>query len=123
MNFNSAALAAILGGLAALPLSAGQTIRGVPIGTLYIRDSKLDWGRADTNLHMGAAFGASLAATEMLEWRGMKTWQATALGSLATAVASVVKEYAVDDFASGNDLMADGIGIAANAALQFTIRF
>lgn len=88
-----------------------------------LSDKRLDLGRNDTQLHLATAFAASLAGTEFLEWRKMKTWKATALSSLAVAAASLIKEFAIDADASGNDLMADAIGIGTNAALQFSIKF
>lgn len=86
-------------------------------------DSKLDLGRSDTQLHMGLSFAGAFAASEFLEWRKWPTWKATLAGSLLGVAACLVKEYAVDDRASGNDLMADGIGLGANAVLQFSVRF
>lgn len=44
-------------------------------------------------------------------------------GDTQLHAASLIKEFAVDEFASGNDLLADAIGIGANAALQFSWRF
>lgn len=88
-----------------------------------LSDKRLDLGRSDTQIHITTAFAASLAGSEFLEWRKMETWKATTLSSLVVAAASLIKEFAVDEFASGNDLLADAIGIGANAALQFSWRF
>ena len=79
--------------------------------------------RKDTHLHLGVGFGASLLGTEFLEWQGLSTWKATLASSLLVFGGGLAKEFVLDDFASGNDLKADGIGIGANALLQFTIRF
>lgn len=93
----------------------------VPVGAL--EDKRLDWGRDDTNWHMGVAFGAGLLGTELLKWRGWPLWKATAASSLAVAAGGAVKEFLIDDFASGNDLMADGVGLGANVLVQFTVHF
>ena len=86
-------------------------------------DSKLDLNRNDVQLHMGLSFAGSFLATEFLEWRKWPTWKATLTGSLLGVAAGLVKEFAVDDRASGSDLMADGIGLGANAVLQFSVKF
>lgn len=88
-----------------------------------LEDDRLAWSRSDTQVHLGASFAGSLLGTELLEWRGYPTWKATLLSSLLVGAAGATKELALDDFVSGSDLMADGIGIGANALLQFTIRF
>ncbi|MBI5209161.1 MAG: hypothetical protein HY927_04220 [Elusimicrobia bacterium] len=88
-----------------------------------LEDTRLAWGRHDTNLHLGAAFAGSLAGTELLRWWGWSKPKATLASSLAVAAAGVFKEFVVDAAPSGSDLMADGVGIGAHAAFQFTVRF
>lgn len=88
------------------------------------KEPKLEWGRSDTNLHMGVAFGASLAATEILEDAfEMKPWKATLLSTLAVGAAGLFKEHKLDAFPSASDMMANGVGLGANVVAQFTIHF
>lgn len=95
----------------------------LPARALAIGDSRLAWERRDTKLHIAAAFGSSLAATELFEWLDVPPWKATLISSLLVLSAGVFKECVRDAAPSGSDLMADGVGVAANAGLQFTIRF
>ncbi|MBI4676010.1 MAG: hypothetical protein HY748_00315 [Elusimicrobia bacterium] len=105
------ALPVLLLGLAAAPPASAM------------QDTRLAWGRNDTNWHMGVSFGVSLLGTELLELGGWKPWKAAAASSLAVATAAVVKEFLIDRSPSGSDLMADGIGLGAHGLLQFTIHF
>ena len=106
-------LAASLSVLASVPPSCAAAME----------DTRLAWGRHDTSLHMTAAFGGSLAGTELLRWWGWSKPKAVLTASLAMAGAGLFKEFVVDGSSSGSDLMADGIGIGANALFQFTVRF
>ncbi|MFA6317463.1 MAG: hypothetical protein WC943_08590 [Elusimicrobiota bacterium] len=88
-----------------------------------LEDTRLAWGRNDTNLHMTTAFAGSLAGTELLRWAGWSKPRAVLTASLAVAGAGLFKEFVMDDAASGSDLMADGVGIGGQALFQFTLRF
>ncbi|MBI5622935.1 MAG: hypothetical protein HY924_04065 [Elusimicrobia bacterium] len=88
-----------------------------------LSDTRLAWGRHDTNLHLTAAFAGSLAGTELLRWAGWSKPRAVLGASLAVVGAGLLKEFVIDGDASGSDLMADGIGIGGQALFQFTVRF
>lgn len=84
---------------------------------------RLDLNQNDQQLHVTTGFAGSLFATEFLEWRGVPTWKATAIGSALVALAGIIKEYGVDDRSSAADLQANAVGIGGNILAQFTIHF
>jgi len=88
-----------------------------------LQDNKFDLRRSDSRQHAAVAFTAGSAMTEFFVWRGHKPWKACLYASWITAAAAVFKEAGVDKFASGNDLISDGIGIAASGIFQYTVRF
>jgi len=104
----------------ALWLLAGAA---APARAATLKDPNLSYGRPNSAVHTSVAFVGSLAGAEFLKWRGYPAWKATLISSLVMTAAGVFKEFAHDDRPSGNDLMANGVGIGAAAALQFTFRF
>jgi hypothetical protein len=85
--------------------------------------------RPDLHAHFWASFGMALTLTEVLEGPD-PTWGpqwgtgwATLAATGVVGLIGVLKEVAADDAVDSDDLLADGLGLALNAALQFTVRF
>ncbi len=84
--------------------------------------------RPDLHAHFWLSYGASLTLTEVLEgpdpeWGpAWGTGWALLAATGAVAALGVTKEL-LDDRIDGTDLLADSLGLAANALLQVTIEF
>lgn len=88
-----------------------------------IADDRFGLYRADAKRHIAYAFIGTTAAAEFLRQRGYPEWKAVLMASFLTGVAAVVKEFGHDQFASGSDLKAGGIGTALGAGVHYSIRF
>ncbi len=84
--------------------------------------------RPDLHAHFWLSYGASLTLTEILEgpqpaWGPQlgTTWAVLA-ATAAVGALGMAKEL-TDDRVDGGDLLADGLGLTSNVALQFAIRF
>lgn len=84
--------------------------------------------RPDLHAHFWVSYGLALTLTEVLEgpepsW-GPKlgTGRALLVATGSVALLGVVKEL-LDDRADGTDLVADGLGLAANGVLQYLVQF
>lgn len=97
------------------------------IGSAQANPLALD--RPDLHAHAWVSYGLALTLTEVLEgpeptWGPQwGTHRALLTASLAVAAIGLAKEYLVDEQADTADLIADLIGIGANVALQYTVRF
>lgn len=84
--------------------------------------------RPDLHAHFWVSYGLSLTLTEVLEgpeptWGpALGTGWALAIASGVVGAIGVTKEL-LDDVVTPEDLLADGLGILANALLQVTIEF
>lgn len=84
--------------------------------------------RPDLHAHFWLSYGVALTLTEILEgpepgWGpGWGTAAATGVATVVVGLLGVAKEL-TDAQAQGDDLLADALGLAANALLQFTVEF
>jgi hypothetical protein len=84
--------------------------------------------RPDLHAHLWLSYALSLTLTEILEgpepkWGpALGTTVAVLVASGVTGALGLTKELVDDEF-SGADLTADGLGILANVALQYTVDF
>ncbi len=89
----------------------------------------LFFDRPDLHAHFWASFGLALPLTEVLEgpdpaWGPQwGTGWATLAATGVVGAIGLFKEVALDDGVDPDDLIADALGLAANALLQVTIRF
>lgn len=84
--------------------------------------------RPDLHAHFWLSYGASLTLTEVLEgpqpaWGpAWGTGWALLAATAAVGALGLTKEL-LDHEVDGADLLADGLGLAANALLQVTVEF
>ena len=84
--------------------------------------------RPDLHAHFWLSYALSLTLTEVLEgpepsWGpALGTTVAVLIASGVTGALGLTKEVVDDEFSSA-DLAADGLGILANVALQYTVEF
>jgi hypothetical protein len=92
-------------------------------------DKPLWLDRPDLHAHFWLSYGLALTATEVLEgpdpaWGpGLGTGRALAASTGAVAALGLFKEPVLDDTVGGDDLVADALGLALNAAVQVMIEF
>ncbi len=85
--------------------------------------------RPDLHAHFWLSYGLSLTLTEVLEgpapaWGpDLGTGRALAISTAGVAALGLFKEFAVDDEVGSGDLLADALGLLANAAVQLLIDF
>jgi hypothetical protein len=92
-------------------------------GAADMYDHNLVWGRHDTNMYMIGGFVGTAGLAEILRQRGYPEWKAVILSSVVASVIMSVNEFGYQGRASGSDLKAAGIGIAAGAGVHYSIRF
>ncbi len=84
--------------------------------------------RPDLHAHFWLSYGVSLTLTEVLEgpnpqWGPqLGTAAATGVATVVVGLLGVAKEL-TDTQAQGDDLLADALGLASNALLQFSVEF
>ena len=93
-----------------------------------VRATEVSLDRPDLHAHFWASFALSLTLTEVLEgpeptWGpGWGTGWALLTASVSVAALGLAKEL-TDDSVDGADLVADALGLTANALLQVSIEF
>ena len=84
--------------------------------------------RPDLHAHFWVSYGLALTLTEVLEgpqptWGpNLGTPRALAVATAAVGALGLLKEV-LDDPGDPQDLLADGLGLAANALLQLVVEF
>lgn len=86
-------------------------------------EPNLALNRKDTAYHMSVSFVGTLATAEFLKWRGYPTWKANLMGAFLMTAAGAAKELAQSSNPSGNDFIANGVGVGAALGLQWTFKF
>ena len=85
--------------------------------------------RPDLHAHFWLSYGLALNTTEVLEgpepqWGpSLGTGMGLAISTGAVGALGLFKEWVVDDEVSGEDLVADALGLALNAVVQVLIVF
>ena len=85
--------------------------------------------RPDLHAHFWLSYGLALTASEVLEgpepaWGPqLGTGRALAVSTGTVAALGLFKELVLDDAVGADDLVADALGLALNAAVQVMIQF
>lgn len=87
---------------------------------LRAHDHEFDIKTTDHQLHMLSTYAISLTFTSFLTSRKVPRWKAVLLSSLTTLALGYGKEKLVDSQYSPGDMIANGIGVGAQALVVFT---
>ncbi len=82
-------------------------------------DDKFSFNNTDKQLHMLASYGLAYTATDAFRRAKYSKWQSVAYGSLLAIAVGTLKELTDSRF-SNNDMLADGIGVTASAAVTIS---
>ena len=86
-------------------------------------DHEFDLKTTDHQLHMLSSYAFSLTLTSFLTSRKVPRWKAVFLSSLTTMALGYGKEKLIDSTYSPGDMIANGIGVGAQALVVFTFEF
>jgi hypothetical protein len=101
-------------------LSSMMVIAAVVCQMLVVAPVDFDPVAPDTAAHVAVSYGLTLTGALLLEKLDVPRWQAVAIAGAGALALGLAKELVLDDTASGDDLLADGLGIGLAAGLVFT---
>lgn len=88
-----------------------------------LEDNRLEFFRSDSQKHYWIGAAGTAAGAQALRGLGLSKRPATALAAFGMIGVGLGKEFALDNQASGNDLMADGLGVLTGVLATLSFRF
>lgn len=83
----------------------------------------LNYSRRDTQLHTAYSFIGSFGLTGFLKSTGSDTFTAVLTGAAATLSLGYAKEVWIDGRVSGNDMLANGVGVLGSSLFFLSLDF